>query len=549
MTDEEEAFEAALTAAEEACAAGSGTATLDALLAAWRVRRVPLLTDAIEQLSRRYEGVVPFIDARTERARYERLLDLVARRRAIDVPVLVAELPHASLQRAKDHMDRLSVMDPDPRLARPLLDHVSARRWNPYHKIWTAIFREIRRHGDVRIREALAAQPLPGDELGGAENLRTRIRHALERLPASLPVTPAEEQRLQHLREAVLDVALDVPAAAAPPVVSVGRDEAALFAEMVENPEDDAVRLVLADLYLERRDVRGELVQLQIRNARSDKPRVKDQTRERQILRQHLVELLGPLKPIVDRRTCRFERGFLHHAALKLKTVAQRRELLAHPLLGTLASVETREVAVLRHPSLAHVVSAQGVPWKAFVELAHGPPLARLRRVSVVVDGASRDQHVHRLDGLPALEAMEIVASSGPTDCSVWAWLLAEANGALAELSLTIVGDPRRVRLGEALAILTPCAAVRTLTLGLCSYGETSPVATLRLERAVDGWDVFLEGSFAHFAFGHQHDGAAPWPGVRLHADPTASELELPPVRSLVRALGDRLVRPAPSGG
>ncbi|MBL8720928.1 MAG: TIGR02996 domain-containing protein [Myxococcales bacterium] len=540
--DDEAAFESALTAAEDACAARLGAATLDALLAAWRARRAPALTDAIEQLSRRYEGVVPFIDARTERARYERLLDLVARRRAIDVPVILAELPHASLQRARHHLDRISVMDPDPRIARALLDHVAKRRWNPFHKIWTAIFREIRRHGDVRIREALAAQPMPGDELGGAEILRARIRHALERLPASLPVTPAQGERLARLREAVLDVALDVPVAAVVPVTPVGRDEAALIAEMVEKPDDDAVRLVLADLYIERGDVRGELIQLQIKNARSDKPRVKDQTRERQILRQHLVELLGPIEPIVDRKTCRFERGFLHHAALKLKTTAQRREFLGHPLLGTLASVETRDVAVLRHPNLAHVVSAQGVPWKVFVELAHGAPLARLRRVSVVVDGAASALHLDHLEGLPALEAVEIVVPSGPVDGQAWAWLLSEAGGLLTSKALTVVSDPHRARLGAALAILTPIAAVRRFTLGLLPYGGTEPVTTLRLERAADGWDVFLEGSLPHFAFGHQHDGDAPWPDIRLHANPTASELELPPVRSLVRALGDRLV-------
>lgn len=540
--DDEEAFEAALTAAEDACAAGLGAATLDALLAAWRVRRVPALTDAIEHLSRRYEGVVPFIDGRTERARYERLLDLVARRRAVDVPVILAELPHASLQRAKDHMDRLSVMDPDPRIARALLDHVTARRWNPFHKIWTAIFREIRRHGDVRIHEALAAQPMPGDELGGAESFRARIRNALERLPAALAVTPAQDERLARLREAVLDVTLDVPAAAVAPIAAVGRDEAALFAEMVENPDDDAVRLVLADVYLERGDVRGELIQLQIKNARSDKPRVKDQTRERQILKQHLVELLGPLEPIVDRKTCRFERGFLHHAALKLKTTAQRREFLGHPLLGTLASVETRDIAVLRHPNLAHVVSAQGVPWKVFVELAHGAPLTRLRRVSVVVDGAASALHFHHLDGLPAIEAVEIVVPSGPVDGQAWAWLLSEAGGLLTSKTLTVVSDPHRARLGAALAILTPIAAVRRFTLGLLPYGGTEPVTTLRLERAADGWDVFLEGSLPHFAFGHQHDGDAPWPDIRLHANPTASELELPPVRTLVHALGDRLV-------
>lgn len=533
------AFEAALAAAEEACAGGSGAATLDALLGAWRIARAPLLTDAIELLSRRYEAVIPRIEGKTERGRYEQFLDLVARRRALDVPTIVAELPHASLQRAKDHMDRLAVMDPDPRLARALLDPVATRRWNSFHKIWTAVFRELRRHGDARIREAIAAMPLPGDEVAGAENLRARIRHVLERLPVAPALDAPTVARLTRLREAVLDVPLDVPGPAATPAPA--RDEAALLAEAIANPDDDAVRLVLADVYTERGDVRGEFVQLQIKNARAGSPRTKDVTRERQILRQHLVELLGPVEPIVDRRTCRFERGFLHHAALKLKTAAQRRELLGHPLLGTLASIETRQVAVLRHPNLAYVRAARGLPWKAFVELAHGPPLPRLTSVSVVSDGAPGPEALRHLDGLPALAAIEVVVTGGPDGASAWRWVLEEGHGLLADKALTVTGDPRRMMLGGVLAVLDSFPAIDHLAVGLCHYGDTTPVATLHLTRVDASWDVRVQGAFFHFALSHQHDPYAPWPTVRFAAEVTEAERALPPVVQLVAALGDRL--------
>jgi len=66
-------------------------------------------------------------------------------------------------------------------------------------------------------------------------------------------------------RWALAEELLRIPMVARPKLADAGALEAELMREIVLHPEDDAPRLVLADLLMQRQDVRGELIQLEHR--------------------------------------------------------------------------------------------------------------------------------------------------------------------------------------------------------------------------------------------------------------------------------------------
>ena len=470
--DGNERFADSVSMLERAVAEGHGGQVLDALLGAWRLRRLPVLTDSIEALSTRFEKVLVPLSAKSERARYEKLLDLVARKQSVDVALIVAELPRATVIRARDHVDRLAAMDPDPRVARVLVDHVAQRRFNLHNTVWTGIFRELRRHGDVRAREALAKIPLPSEGEGpsGGDTLRDRIARTLAELPSELPTSPELLARLAAVQAALGGLRLEfVPPPAKAPA---GRNETELFAAMRAAPDDDAPRLVLADHYTEQGDVRGEFISLQVKNARG--ATAKDLKKEKQMLKQHLVTLLGPLEPVVDRSTVRFARGFLQHAQVKFKTAAQRRELLHHPLLSTLESIETREFELIKSDALPWLRAVGGLSWKKFVELAHGAPVAKLRRLEVQLTTADPGEvALARLAGLPSLaEArFELFGLGGVYTTDTWTWLL---EGPLRKVKLEIFTDLYRGRL-EARS--TPSTGTPTRRTWCCTCPSRRPAS------------------------------------------------------------------------
>jgi len=535
------AFERKLDELEEAAASTSGARVLDALLAAWRERRLASLAEGIEALSARYEQ--PAISGKTERARYEHWLDVVSRKRNIDLPRILAELPSATVIRARDHVERLASLEPDPRVAGAMLDHVKAERFNLHNTVWTGIFRELKRHGDVRTRAALAALPEQANE-----GFRARIASAVAALPESLPESADDSRRIAAVRAAIPGLRLDEPREA-PRKAAPTRDEAALFADMLASPDDDDVRLVLADVYAERGDVRGELIQLQIKNTRASKPAAKDVKHEKEILKKHLVDLLGPVEPVVDRKTCVFSRGFLAHAEVKLKTKEQRRELLGHPLLSTLESIVSRDVELVSHPSMRALRAIEGMSWKGFVELAHGKPLPNLRRVVVVTQANDpAGTPLERLEGLPALEevSFESFGNDGQWNQNSWSWILAGASGALGVgRKLGLVTDLYRGKVSDVLAALDRHPNVTSFRLSAQRASDRPAEVHLELERTKGGWravmtgrDYSLDAVGSVFAEPRRVDLT-----VELHPPHKNDPLMTPRGMEFLReALGDRMV-------
>lgn len=87
--------------------------------------------------------------------------------------------------------------------------------------------------------------------------------------------------------------------------------EARLFEEIARAPDDDALRHVLADLFLERGDSRGEFIRLQLEEAQLG-PSLERAQRINRLLDQHRLEWVPRG---VDAASCEFRRGLLWRAA------------------------------------------------------------------------------------------------------------------------------------------------------------------------------------------------------------------------------------------
>src|SRR5437016_4037405 len=94
-------------------------------------------------------------------------------------------------------------------------------------------------------------------------------------------------------------------------------DESFLQA-IVEDPDDDGLRLVFADWLEERGDPRGEFIRLQCELARlpkSDQRRAPLEARAAELLEQHEEAWLGPLRSwLLD---WEFGRGFVERASIR----------------------------------------------------------------------------------------------------------------------------------------------------------------------------------------------------------------------------------------
>lgn len=114
-------------------------------------------------------------------------------------------------------------------------------------------------------------------------------------------------------------------------------DDAFLQA-ILENPDDDAPRLIYADWLEERGDPRGELIRIQCQLAAlsdNDERRSVLERHERELLEHHQDRWLGGLRPSL--RGWTFRRGFLDAISLPAAAYVQHASL---PLLATVRRVQ-----------------------------------------------------------------------------------------------------------------------------------------------------------------------------------------------------------------
>ena len=122
----------------------------------------------------------------------------------------------------------------------------------------------------------------------------------------------------------------------------------ALFAEIVDHPDDDQRRLVYADFLQERGDPRGELIALQLANRGAQ--RVAD------LIATHVHVWLGPVAVVAALDRCKFERGFLAEVTLLDGVYAHRLgPAVGHPTWATVRRLhlgrrDSPPAALLLHP-------------------------------------------------------------------------------------------------------------------------------------------------------------------------------------------------------
>ena len=107
-----------------------------------------------------------------------------------------------------------------------------------------------------------------------------------------------------------------------------------LYADVYANPDDDGPRLVLADALLERGDPRGELIMLQFKR-RDGQLDDAGHSREKELLKKHAKQWLGPLAPVISwgkgYAGSTFERGFLSIADIILSAGNKLQLVLDEP--------------------------------------------------------------------------------------------------------------------------------------------------------------------------------------------------------------------------
>jgi uncharacterized protein (TIGR02996 family) len=332
-----------LEKARDALRDGAVDVALTHVRNAWRARRHPELADVIDSMGRRIHR--PPVPGRTLKERHSAWLALAGSGDAADVPRLVAMLLEGtSATDIQARVEALAAAGPDPRLAAALAEVIKAQRhFTTKPRFWSAVLKAIDDAGDSRqvvsLRSARPRGVVPQHRTGYNGvllfDLKERLAERLPRIADKLEkLTPAE---LPSAERRILDEIMQLCAPAGA--------EADLLAAVLAAPADDAPRLVLADVLVERGDPHGELIQLQIKRARGEGGRP-ELRREKELIKAHRQAILGPIAPCVTGEV--IERGFLARCATNIS--AAHEELIAHRLWATVESLETSDSRLVAQP-------------------------------------------------------------------------------------------------------------------------------------------------------------------------------------------------------
>lgn len=278
-------------------------AARDALVVAWRARRSPVLAE-----------LVALIDPRAPDAVSEQIAAIVTPRAA------------SSLANLK----QLAKLD-DPRLAGWAIDALVHLPFTAAggDTFLHAVVATAARHRDPRLSAQAPAIKAAVTTRIGRLATRNKLVRGVERAIAACPaVVAATASESEHERALAQIVE---------PMRGSARSAEALLAAIYANPDDDAARLVYADLLSDLGDPRGEFIALQI--ARGDRVPT---ARELELQKLHGKAWLGELAPVLSwgkgyARTT-FRRGFLSNADIILSVGKKLRPILTHPAWSTVES-------------------------------------------------------------------------------------------------------------------------------------------------------------------------------------------------------------------
>jgi uncharacterized protein (TIGR02996 family) len=161
---------------------------------------------------------------------------------------------------------------------------------------------------------------------------------------------------------------------------------------IIEDPDDDALRLIYADWLDERGDPRGQFIRVQCRLAAlppDDPGRFELEEEEHDLLKAHQEEWAAPYRGVVEEWG--FARGLVERVKLTADTLLSRGDALfgQHPVRDILLEGEENSVEAVSNCSLLsrieklEIVGYLGLSTLGFQSLVASPYLGRLRSLSV----------------------------------------------------------------------------------------------------------------------------------------------------------------------
>lgn len=348
-----------IVAAAKSFRSGKPEAALEQLLRAWHRSRSPALAEAITFVG----GLVDAARERLPSKREERIAawkKRAVREDCADVGVLLAGLDGLVAEQAAPLIDRLRKFPADPRIVDGLLaladSPPTGMRGRKAAPFWSAVFTTIGAMGDPRSVARLKALRA---RWAGDSQERPHIHWAdssavLLAAFDSVKLAPPPRPKKLGSKDTALLLGLQPPAPS--------NDVGAVTAQVFARPEDDDVRRVLGDLLLERGDVRGELINLQLL-ATLDAAQRK---RAKELLDRHARTWLGPLEPAILKSGLVYRRGFPAVAKLSTNQRSVVDSVMGRPEWNTFEALDVEQWP--------------GESRKAFL----AQPLLGLRRVSMV---------------------------------------------------------------------------------------------------------------------------------------------------------------------
>lgn len=238
----------------------------------------------------------------------------------------------------------------DPRLTVLLVKCLHAARWSGSRSrdLWTKITRRLVALRDTRAIAALrdaAEHPPHFQGIAHTKWMQALLRQTADELAAACEG---------------LSVASPSPWFLRPGAKTTHQ---ATVEQVWARPDDDAIRLVVADALLEKGDPWGEFITLGFRLASKRKDQEEFEARSATLLNKHARVFGGPIAFIATRELWKFEKGFLTEVCANRALVARRRweEAAAAPHWATVRKVTIDEqhaprwwlTALLQNPATA----------------------------------------------------------------------------------------------------------------------------------------------------------------------------------------------------
>lgn len=374
--------------------------------------------------------------------------ELASRRAPEDLGALLATPWPPTPAAASARLAKLAAFAPDPRIPAALIDLDTGERYlsGPGMEFWLHAWELMLHWGSVEARERMPSRPPSSSEPPWAHARWSATFQPLSTRPfdEAPQLTEKMKAALQHLDRRIGDARRDV-------------DQ--LFDGVLEDPDSDALRLVLADALVDRGDIRGEFIQLQFAYGRGELTYGRRERMARLLRgagRRWFHGLLGEVTSVAV-----FRRGLPAEVQLATRapTFEGRCWRLVEGLSAASLAVPLADLLKDRVPRLRRVVDLRP---ETFVHLVRGSAGRRFELLEV------RGIPPQPLTISCEIETLRIRAEAE----DAVRWFLAAVPSGVVRLEVDVANALARV-----VRLLEPLAATSVRTLVLTRSPESWPTA------------------------------------------------------------------------